>query len=372
MFELTIQRSVFVKALSHVQSVVERKNITGISSHLKLEAENNQLIITAIDNSLSITETIQADVIADGSVTLPAHTLYEIIRKFSDEIIKLKINPDQASMVEISAGYSVFHLPFLNVEEFPKIDSGSFDCTFTVEHNLMQKMIEKNRNTIAQEDGRYHLNGIYFHPIPTENELRATATDGHRLSSVKITLPKDAENMPAIIIPRKSIFEILKIISDNPQDVIFEVSPVKIRLTIGNVIIVSKLIDADFPDYLGLIPANNSLYFNLSSVDMARAVDRVSTIMMEKSQAIKFSIRQAELDLSAGGNHQSLANEKLEIESNIEQFEISFNAKYLLDIMAVIDNSDDVEFRLSDPFSAVLVRAKKDDNTDFVLMPMRG
>ncbi len=146
----------------------------------------------------------------------------------------------------------------------------------------------------------------------------------------------------------------------------FEVSPVKIRLTIGNVIIVSKLIDADFPDYLGLIPANNSLYFNLSSVDMARAVDRVSTIMMEKSQAIKFSVNQAELELSAGGNHQSLANEKLEIESNIEQFEISFNAKYLLDIMAVIDNSDDVEFRLSDPFSAVLVRAKKDGVVKFI------
>lgn len=372
MFEVTVQRSVFVKALSHVQSVVERKNITGISSHLKLEAGSNSLTITAVDTGLSITETIQAESTIEGALTLPAHTLYEIVRKFSDEIIHLKTSVDQPTMVEVSAGYSVFHLPFLNANEFPKIDSGSFDCKFSITHDLMQKMIEKNRNTINQEDGRYHLNGIYFHPIPTDNVLRATATDGHRLSSVAIPLPKDAENMPAIIIPRKSIFEILKILADHQSDIIFEVSPVKIRLTIGDVVIVSKLIDAEFPDYLSLIPANNTLYFNLSSVEMARAVDRVSTIMMEKSQAIKVAVNGSELELSAGGDHQSLANEKLEIDCNIDQFEISFNAKYLLDIMAVIDNSDDVEFKLSDPFSAVLVRAKKDENTDFVLMPMRG
>ena len=372
MFGVTVQRSVFVKALAHVQSVVERKNVAGISSHLKLEAASGKLVLTATDTGLSITETILAEVDKDGALTLPAHTLYEIIRKFSDESIQLKVNSDQPSMVEISSGYSVFHLPFLNAEEFPKIDFGQFDCKFTMSCVLMQKIIEKNRNTIAQEDGRYHLNGIYLHSIPAENALRATATDGHRLSSVKIPLSEAAANMPAIIIPRKSIFEILKILVDNPQDVVFEVSPVKIRLTIGEVIIVSKLIDADFPDYLALIPENNSLHFSLPSVEMARAVDRVSTIMMEKSQAIKVSINGGELELSAGGNHQSLANEKLEIDGNIEQFEISFNAKYLLDIMAVIDSGDDVEFKLSDPFSAVLVRAKKDENTDFVIMPMRG
>ena len=370
MFEVIVQRSIFVKALAHVQSVVERKNITGISSHLKLTADNNKLIITAIDTGLSITETIQAETPKTGALTLPAHTLYEIIRKFSDESVSLKTSADSATMVEISSGYSVFHLPFLNAAEFPQIDLGNFDCKFVLSAAFMQKMIEKNRNTIAQEDGRHHLNGIYFHNIG--NELRATATDGHRLSSVKVALPKDAENMPAIIIPRKTIFEILKILVDNPQDVLFEVSPIKIKLTIGDIIIISKLIDADFPDYLSLIPVNNSLYFSLPSVEMARAVDRVSVIMMEKSQAIKISIKNSELELNVGGNHQSVANEKLEVDSNTEQFEISFNAKYLLDIMTVIDGGDDVKFYLSDPFSAVLVRASKDENTDFVLMPMRS
>ena len=372
MFEIIVQRSVFVKALSHVQSVVERKNITGISSHLKLEAADSKLVITAIDTGLSITETIVVEVTNAGAITLPAHTLYEIVRKFSDESIKIKIDPSQASIVEVSAGYSVFHLPFLSAEEFPRIDSGTFDCKFTIPCALMQKIIEKNRNTISQEDSRYHLNGIYMHPNAEEKELRATATDGHRLSSVKIPLPEGADNMPAIIIPRKSIFEISKILADDAQDVLFEVSPVKIKLTIGNAIIVSKLIDADFPDYLGLIPYSNKLHFSLPSVEMSRAVDRVSTIMMEKSQAIKIIVNNNQLELQSGGNNQSLGNEKLEIESSVDQFEISFNAKYLLDIMASVGNNVDVEFKLSDPFSAVLVQSKEDDKTDFVLMPMRA
>lgn len=370
MFEVIVQRSIFVKALSHVQAVVERRNISAISSHLKLETLSNKLILTAVDTGLSITETIDAQVVSESAVTLPAYTLYEIVRKFSEELVSIKTSSEQPSMIEISSGYSIFHLPFLSADEFPKIDFGNFECKFSLSAALMQKIIEKNRNTIAQEDGRYHLNGIYFHSI--NNQLRATATDGHRLSSTAVDMPENAENMPAVIIPRKTIFEILKILQDNPQDIVFEVSPVKIRLTIGDVIIMSKLIDAEFPDYMPLIPVNNSLYFSAANVEIAKAVDRVSTIMMEKSQAVKFIINSSELELNAGGSNQSVANEKLEIDSNIEQFEISFNSKYLLDIMSVIDNGDDVKFYLSDPFSAVLVRAEKDQNTDFVLMPMRA
>lgn len=371
-FEIIVQRSVLVKALAHVQSVVERKNIESISSHLKLEADHDKLIITATDNNLAITETIDAEVVNAGSLTLPAHTLYEIVRKFSDETIEIKIDHKQNAIVEISSGYSVFHLPFLDAKEFPHIDIGNFECKFTISSELIQKALEKNRNTISQEDGRYHLNGIYFHANADINELRATATDGHRLSSVRIALPENAANTPAIIVPRKTIFEISKIIADNPAEIAVEISPVKIRLSIGNVLIISKLIDADFPDYLSLIPYNNSLFFSLPSIEMARAVDRVSTVMMEKSQAIKLIIQKDKLELQAGGINQSLGNEKLEINSNIDSFEISFNAKYLLDIMASIGNNEEVEFRLSDPFSAVLVQSKEDDKTDFVIMPMRA
>ena len=371
MFEVIVQRSVFLKALSHIQSIVDRKNIAEISSHLKLEAAGTILTLTALDNSLSMTATITAEIEQNGSLTLPVHTLYDIIRKFSDEKIQLKIDETQPSMVEITSGYSVFHLPFLKSEKFPRIDVGNFDCQFSLASTAMQKIIEKNRHTISQEDSRYHLNGIYFHPILENNELRGTATDGHRLSSTRVPLPKDAKNMPAIIVPRKTIFELSKIISDKEPEILVEASATKIKFTIGNLVMISKLIDAEFPDYLGLIPYNNSLFFNLPSAELSRAVDRATTILMEKSQAIEFSANVNQLEIQVGGDHQSLANEKLEINSNLEQFKISFNAKYILDIMSAIGNNADVEFKFSDQMSPVLVQSKEDDKTDFIIMPMR-
>lgn len=372
MFEVTVQRSIFLKALSHAQSVVERKNISEISSHLKLEASGTTITLTALDNTLSITTVIEAEIEENGSLTLPVHTLYDIVRKFSDEVIKIRIDPTQPSMVEISSGYSVFHLPFLKAEKFPRIDVGVFDCKFSIPSSSLQKIIEKNRHTISQEDSRYHLNGIFFHPILENNELRGTATDGHRLSSTRIPLPKDAKNMQAIIVPRKTIFEISKMLPDKDAEIIIESSSSKIKFTIDSLVIISKLIDADFPDYLPLIPYNNNLFFNLPSVELSRAVDRATTILMEKSQAIEFLIDGNQLEIKVGGEHQSLANEKLEITGNMEQFKISFNAKYILDIMSSVGNNANVEFRFSDQVSPALVQSKEDDKTDFVIMPMRA
>lgn len=373
MFEIKVQRSVFLKALSYVQSIADRKTISEIHSHLKLEAAGTNVTMTTLDNTLSITTTIPAEIEHNGALTLPVHTLYDIVRKLSDETITLKIDPNQTSMVEISSGYSTFHLAFLKAEKFPRIDAGSFDCTFSLTISAMQKIIEKNRYTISQEDSRYHLNGIYFHPILDMNELRGTATDGHRLSSTKIQLPKDAKNMHPMIIPRKTIFEIAKIIADKKEGEIFiESSTNKIKFTIDNLIIISKLIDADFPDYLGLIPYNNDLFFSISSIELARAVDRVATILAEKSHAIEFNIAQNLLEIRAAGDQHSLANDKLEITSNIELLKIPFNARYILDIMNSIGNEAIVEFRLKDQVSPILIQAQEDNKTDFVIMPMRS
>ncbi len=372
MFEVIVQRSVFLKALSHVQSVVERKNITEIASHLKLEASGTTITLTALDSILSITTTIAAEIEHNGSLTLSVHTLYDIVRKFSDETIRIKIDSHQTSMVEISSGYSVFHLPYLKAEKFPRIDIGNFDCQFTMPAAHMQKIIDKNKYTISQEDSRYHLNGIFLHPIFENNELRGTATDGHRLSSTRIPLPKDAKNMPAVIVPRKTIFEIAKMINDKTPDLQIECSSSKIKFIIDGITIISKLIDAEFPEYLPLIPYNNSLQFTIASADLARAVDRVTTILMEKTQAIEFTITSNMLEIQVGGEHQSLANEKLEISSNMNDFKISFNAKYVMDIMSAIGNNTEVEFKFSDQISPTLVQSVEDTNSDFVIMPMRA
>ncbi|MEK6734270.1 MAG: DNA polymerase III subunit beta, partial [Pseudomonadota bacterium] len=285
--------------------------------------------------------------------------------------IELKIDKEQPNMVAVASGFSLFHLPYLKAEKFPRIDVGNFECKFALPITSMQRLIEKNRYTISLEDARYHLNGIYLHPILESNELRATATDGHRLSSSIITLPKDAKNMQPVIVPRKTIFELSKIIADKENELQIETSATKIKFTIDGITMVSKLIDANFPEYLPLIPYNNELYFSIFSSDLAQAVDRVTTILIAKSQAIEFIINGSELQIQAGGDNQSLANEKLEINSNMENFIIPFNARYIIDIMSAIGNETNVSFKFSDQISSVLVQAENDEKTDFVIMPMR-
>lgn len=372
MFEIIVQKKLFVKALSHVQAVVERRNITAILSHLKLEAIEGKITLTSIDNTLSITETIEAEVIHTGSIAIPAQTLYDIARKFSDGTISLKIDLNQTSMVEISSGFSVFHLPYLPIDDFPSIDQNNFDCKFTMPHLSMQKIIEKNRNTISQEDARNNFNGIYFHPILDNNELRGTATDGHRLSSVRVMLPEGAERIKPIIIPRKTIFELSKIMLDNAHDLEMEFSNTKVKITLGDVVIITKLIDSEFPEYLSLIPYVNTLYFALPVTDLSKAVDRTSTILLDKSKAINLCIDHEQLEIQLVGDNQSAASEKLEIESNnTEKFEVALNAKYLLDILSSLDSSSNVKLKYSDPYSAILAQAEDDEKTDFVIMPMR-
>jgi DNA polymerase III subunit beta len=372
-FEVTIKRSVFVKALSHIQSIVERKNISGIASHIKLEASDGVLTITATDGSVSLTENIFANTLHNSSLTLPAHTLYDIIRKFTEEEVHLKIDENQPSMVEINSGSSVFHLSFLKAEDFPNIDTGIFNNDFTMPISSMQKIIEKNRQTISQEDSRFNLNGIYLHPVLTDNELRGTATDGHRLSSARLALPKEAKTMKPIIIPRKTIFELSKILADHDKEkeLRIEVSEVKIRFSAGDVVMVSKLVEGDFPDYLPLIPYRNSLQFSLPSTELLKTVDRTTTILMEKSQAIDFHVSGDRLEITVGGEHQSSANETLEVTSNMGEFNISFNAKYVLDILAAVGGGSNVIFKFHDQISPVLVQAEDDDKSDFVIMPMR-
>lgn len=371
MFEIIVQKNIFVKALSHVQSVVEKRNVTAILSHLKLETSGDTLTLTAVDNTLSITETIKVKSKVDQAITLPAQTLYDIVRKLPDNEATLKILDDQPSLLEISSGYSLFQIPFLSPDDFPKIDFGEFDCAFELEHSVMQKIIDKNKNTIMQEDARHNFNGIYLHCILDNNEIRGTATDGHRLSSVRVTMPEGSENLKPVIIPRKTIFEIAKIMQDHNESLKIEVSRVKIKITMGNITVISKLIDSEFPDYLPLIPYTNSLFFEVPVIDLGKAIDRVTTIVFDKSKAISLKINKNELEVSLGGDHQSMAKEMLEVNSNIDDFTVSINARYMQDILSANEESSVIKFKFSDPYSAILAESNDDDKTDFVLMPMR-
>jgi DNA polymerase-3 subunit beta len=236
----------------------------------------------------------------------------------------------------------------------------------------MKRLIDRTQFAISTEETRYYLNGIYLHAAGSAkaSTLRAVATDGHRLAQVDLPLPKGAEGMPGVIVPRKTVGEVQRLIEDNEAEIRLELSQGKIRFTIGNVVLTSKLIDGTFPDYGRVIPQNNDKELIVDKGDFAAAVDRVSTISSERGRAVKLALSPGKLVLSVNNPDSGSATEELEVEYAADALDIGFNSRYLLDIAAQIEGEVAV-LRLADPGSPTLIQDRDHRNALYVLMPMR-
>ena len=203
--KISIDRGILLKALNHVQSVVERRNTIPILSNVKIDANEKNLSLVATDLDLEIIESIDANVAGSGSTTVSAHTLYDIVRKIPEgSMIEMELNSND--QMEIKSGQSNFDLPCLPDEDFPEMSSGEMPCGFSIDSGNLARLIDKAKFAISTEETRYYLNGIFLHSV--ENELRSVATDGHRLACIKSDLPAGAEAIPSIIIPRKTVGEV--------------------------------------------------------------------------------------------------------------------------------------------------------------------
>jgi DNA polymerase-3 subunit beta len=236
----------------------------------------------------------------------------------------------------------------------------------------LKRLIDKTQFAISTEETRYYLNGIYLHTAGSAKSatLRAVATDGHRLAQVELPLPDGAAGMPGVIVPRKTVSEIQRLIDAMEDEIAIELSSGKIRLTVGDVVLTSKLIDGTFPDYGRVIPANNDKELIVDKTDFEAAVDRVSTVSSERGRAVKLSVTSGRLVLSVTNPDSGSATEELEVEYNSEPLDIGFNSRYLLDIAAQIEGEVAV-VKLSDPGSPTLIQDKDAKGALYVLMPMR-
>ena len=370
--KLTIERSTLLKALAHVQSVVERRNTIPILANVLLDATDGSLTLTATDMDLAINEKIGADVSVKGASTAPAHTLYDIVRKLADGS-QVEIETDAAEgKLLINSGRSRFSLSTLPTEDFPILTGGDLPVVFSIPADELRAVIDRTRFAISTEETRYYLKGIYLHSVDMGDKkfLRAVATDGHRLARVERPLPVGAENMTGVILPRKAITEVRKLIDETLENIDVALSETRIRIEFDDVILTSKLIDGTFPDYERVIPTDNDKILLVNSDVFADAVDRVSTISSEKSRSIKLVVSPGTLTLSATISDNGSAIEELEVSYSEDDMEIGFNSKYLLDITAQIEG-DNAQFVLADPASPTIVRDSSDDRALYVLMPMR-
>ena len=370
----TIERATLLRCLSHVQSVVERRNTIPILSNVLIEADgDNSLKVMATDLDLQVVEHMDASVDSAGAITVSAHLLFDIARKLPEgSQVSLEAADNRMA---INAGRSRFSLPTLPRDDFPVIVEGDLPTSFELPAKTLSELIDRTRFAISTEETRYYLNGIFFH-VSDDNEpvLRAAATDGHRLARFTLPRPAGAEGMPDVIVPRKAVAELRKLLDESLDgNVQIDLSASKVRFKLGGtggVVLTSKLIDGTFPDYSRVIPTGNDKLLRLDPKSFHEGVDRVATIATEKTRAVKMGLDKDKVTLTVTSPDNGTATEEVPAEYSSDGFEIGFNAGYLKDILNQID-ADTVEIHLADAGAPTLIRKDENSPALYVLMPMR-
>ena len=371
----TIERATLLRCLSHVQSVVERRNTIPILSNVLIDAdEGGGVKVMATDLDLQVVETMTAaNVESGGAITVSAHLLFDIARKLPDgSQVSLETADNRMT---VKAGRSRFQLPTLPRDDFPVIVEGELPTSFELPARELAELIDRTRFAISTEETRYYLNGIFLHVSDEARPvLKAAATDGHRLARYTLDRPEGAAGMPDVIVPRKAVTELRKLLEEAlDSNVQIDLSASKIRFTLGGeggVVLTSKLIDGTFPDYSRVIPTGNDKLLKLDPKSFYEGVDRVATIATEKTRAVKMGLDADKVTLSVTSPDNGTAAEEIAAEYKSDGFEIGFNANYLKDILSQID-SDMVELHLADAGAPTLIRRDENSPALYVLMPMR-
>jgi DNA polymerase III subunit beta len=370
-----IERATLLRCLSHVQSVVERRNTIPILSNVLIEASSDgDLKVMATDLDLQVVEHMSAaSVETPGAVTVSAHLLFDIARKLPEgSQVSLETSDNRMT---IKTGRSRFQLPTLPRDDFPVIVEGDLPTSFELPARTLAELIDRTRFAISTEETRYYLNGIFLH-VSDEDQpvLKAAATDGHRLARFTLPRPEGAAGMPDVIVPRKAVAELRKLLEEALDgNVQIDLSASKVRFTLGGeggVVLTSKLIDGTFPDYSRVIPTANDKLLKLDPRSFYEGVDRVATIATEKTRAVKMGLDRDRVTLTVTSPDNGTATEEVASQYSAEPLEIGFNAGYLKDILGQID-SDTVEMHLADAGAPTLIRKDENSPALYVLMPMR-
>lgn len=371
--KITIDRAALLRALNHVQSVVERRNTIPILANVLLRADDNVLQLATTDMDLEINESIPAKITTAGATTAPALMLHDIVRKMPDgSQVELNLDASGNSMT-VKAGRSHFKLGCLPVSDFPELGSAAnMPTSFTLKAADLRALVDRTKFAMSTEEARYYLNGIYVHATNHDgvDVLRAVATDGHRLARFEMPLPEGARGMTGVIVPRKAVAELRKLIDEAADTIEVSLSNNKIRFAFDHIVLSTKLIDGTFPDYGRVIPAGNDKTVEVDPKIFSSAIDRVSTISDGKTRALKITLNGKTMTLSASSAESGSATEDIEVHSEAPNIEIGFNARYLMDITSQVDGAA-CRIKLNDATSPTIIEDTSDASSLYVIMPLR-
>ena len=374
--KLKADRAALLKALAHVQSVVEKRNTIPILANVMIRVADGKLALTATDMEIAIVEDVPASTSRNGAATAPAATLYEIVRKLPETAEIELDHPGGDAQLTLRAGRYATSLVVLPVEDFPSMTAGALPHRFNLSAQQLRGLIDRTRFAISTEETRYYLNGIYLHAADSDGTkvLRAVATDGHRLARVEEPLPEGAGGIPGVIIPRKTVAELRKLLDEVTGNVEIALSDTRIQFHVDAVRLTSKLIDGTFPEYERVIPRGNDKILRVNKKEFADAVARVAAISAERSRPVKLAVSHDLLVLSAASPDLGTATEELDegrVSYDSGPLEIGFQARYLNDITDQVEDRGQVEFCFADGSAPTVVRDAADASALYVLMPMR-
>jgi DNA polymerase III subunit beta len=369
--KLTIKKEEILKGLQRIQGVVEKKNTMPILSNMLLTAEGKSIEIIATDLEIGLRGRYDAEVEKPGAVTVSAKKMYEIVRELPAE--NVQINVEDGSWVKIASGHSQFKLVGLPKDEYPALPDVAEEGMITIDGTTLRDMIRKTLYSVGENDARYVLNGLYMHMAQTKQGLtiRMVGTDGHRLSMIdRVVDAKHKEE--SIIIPKKAMMELRRLLEeDAPQaELRLGFSKNHALFKRDGLVMVSKLIDGNYPNYLQVLPTKSTKKVKVSKEALAHAVKRVSILSKEKTNAVKLQLEKDRLVLSTNNPEVGEANEELGVDYRGEDIAIGFNSRYLLDVLTAMDR-ESVALELSDPLSPCLITEDGDEHYKCVVMPMR-
>lgn len=363
----TIQREALLKPLQLVAGVVERRQTLPVLSNVLLVVQDQQLSLTGTDLEVELVGRVTLeDASEPGEITVPARKLMDICKSLQpDALIDIRLDDQK---VIIKSGRSRFTLSTLPAADFPAVEEGPGSMSFSVNQGKMRRMIERSSFAMAQQDVRYYLNGMLIEV--SSGMLRAVATDGHRLAMCSVEAGIDQPDRHQVIVPRKGILELARLLTEQDEDVSVVLGQHHIRATTGEFTFTSKLVDGKFPDYERVLPRGGDKVIIGDRQTLREAFSRTAILSNEKYRGIRLQLENGLLKIQANNPEQEEAEEEVVVDYNGSPLEIGFNVSYLLDVLGVM-SAEQVRIILSDANSSALIQESDNDDSSYVVMPMR-
>ena len=376
--KFTNEKELLSKALGLTTSTATAKQNFNIPilQNIKIEVKNNKLSLTGTDLDTSIKSEIEINSLEEGSITVPAQLFFDIVKKASNGSEILVDYIENENIFNLTSGKSTFKLPCLEASGFPVFEDIETKLEFDIEADELKNLIDKSKFAISLDENRYYLNGMFLHLTDNaetgEKDITAATTDGYKLVVIKGQAHNNiASEFNGIIIPKKTLDVIRKVLDMGTGIAHIAISKTKIKIIFQDTVLVSKLIDAEFPDYKRVIPMENDKILTIEKKFLFNAIDRVGVVVMGGTKGIKLNLSKNNLVIEAENQEGAYAKEELEVDFALEdKIEIGFNAKYFMEILSQVE-SDLINIYFKDSFTPIIIKGSEEASNTFVLMPVR-